>query len=204
MSTYIIAQSTPLPGKVNLVETRMRTVLGVMAQKGAKETRLFRNLIGNMAGDFGMGAKFDNFHEALSTFDEVRHDPMFAEVSKQRWDNPAGQMRGPFIMRDIYGAVDISAPVHVIRTYQMSRNQLPQMTEIITKIDNLSPEYRLAAVVPVLGSEMDMVHGIYHFESLPSAGKIIDEVGMSSEFQELVNRANELGTLVRAGLNIKM
>ncbi len=39
MSTYIIAQSTPLPGKVNLVETRMRTVLGVMAQKGAKETR---------------------------------------------------------------------------------------------------------------------------------------------------------------------
>ena len=75
MSTYIIAQSTPLPGKVNLVETRMRTVLGVMAQKGAKETRLFRNLIGNMAGDFGMGAKFDNFHEALSTFDEVRHDP---------------------------------------------------------------------------------------------------------------------------------
>ena len=61
-------------------------------------------------------------------------------------------MRGPFIMRDIYGEIDISAPVHAVRTYQMSRSQLPQMTEIITKIDNLSPEYRLAAVVPVLGS----------------------------------------------------
>jgi hypothetical protein len=45
---------------------------------------------------------------------------------------------------------------------------------------------------------------MYHFESLSSAGKYIDEVGMSARFQELVIKANELGTLVRSSMNIKI
>ena len=53
-------------------------------------------------------------------------------------------------------------------------------------------------------SQMDTVYAIYHFESLSSAGKYIDEVGMSARFQELVIKAIELGTLVRSSLNIKI
>jgi len=36
------------------------------------------------------------------------------------------------------------------------------------------------------------------------AGKAIDEVGMSEAFQNLVNKANTLGTLTSAQMNITM
>ena len=58
MSTYIFYTATPLPGKSSLLETRIRTGLGVMAQKGAKATRCWRVLMGDNAGNFEMGAKF--------------------------------------------------------------------------------------------------------------------------------------------------
>ena len=61
MSAYIILRATPHPGRINELETRMRTVVGVMAQKGATYSRLFRNLMGADAGDMCMGFEFENF-----------------------------------------------------------------------------------------------------------------------------------------------
>ena len=40
--------------------------------------------------------------------------------------------------------------------------------------------------------------------NLYPVGKYIDEVGISARFQELVIKANELGTLVRSSMNIKI
>ena len=65
MSAYIILRGSPYPGRLNDMETRMRTVMGVMAQKGAINSRLFRNLMGADAGDMGIGFEFENFHQAL-------------------------------------------------------------------------------------------------------------------------------------------
>ena len=36
------------------------------------------------------------------------------------------------------------------------------------------------------------------------AGRLTDQVGMYSEFQQIVSQASELGTLVRAGLNVRL
>ena len=99
--------------------------------------------------------------------------------------------------------MDITAPVVVVRTYQMSRKHLPQMIDIVEEIDSLS-DNKVTVMVPVQNSQMDRIHGIYHFDSLADAGKYIDEVGLSPRFQQLVNKANESGALVRSGMNIKI
>jgi hypothetical protein len=36
------------------------------------------------------------------------------------------------------------------------------------------------------------------------AGRLTDQVGMSAEFQQIVSQASELGTLIRAGLNVRL
>ena len=92
MSAYIIVRATPHPRRINELETRMRTVMGVMVQKGATNSRLFRNLMGANAGDMGMGFEFENFQKAMSAFHEARQDPIFMEVNKKRWDDPAGNI----------------------------------------------------------------------------------------------------------------
>jgi len=45
---------------------------------------------------------------------------------------------------------------------------------------------------------------VYQFESMEDAGRLTDQVGMSSEFQQIVSQASELGTLIRAGLNVRL
>ena len=203
MSAYILDRVTPHPRRLSDVETRLRTIIGVMSQKGATNSRLFRILMGGNAGDMGMGLEFKNFHEALGAFHEATQDPLFQDVSKKRWDDPAGDVDGPFLLRDVYAPMDVAAPVHVVRIYKMSRKNLPQMIDIVKEIDSLS-EHKVTAVVPVQHSQMDTIHGVYHFDSLADAGKYIDDVGLSPRFQELVNEANELGTLVRSGMNINV
>ena len=90
-------------------------------------------------------------------------------------------------MRDVYKPMDITVPVVVVRTYQMSRKHLPEMIEIVKEIDSLS-DNQVTAMVPVQHPQMDRIHGIYHFHSLADAGKYIDEVkGLSLKFQELVS-----------------
>ena len=125
------------------------------------------------------------------------------EVNKKRWDDPAGNIYGPVVMRDVYEQMDVTAPVMVGRTYRMSRKNLPEAVDIIKEIDDMS-DHKVSGIVPVMHSEMDTVYAMYHFDSLSSAGKYIDEVGMSAKFQELVVKANELGTLVRSSMHIKI
>ena len=68
MSAYILARVTPHTRRLSDVETRLRTIIGVMSQKGATNSRLFRILMGGNAGDMGIGLEFKNFHEALGLF----------------------------------------------------------------------------------------------------------------------------------------
>jgi len=42
---------------------------------------------------------------------------------------------------------------------------------------------------------MDALYVIYYYSSFESMGDIIDRIGMSEAFQNVVNRANEIGKL---------
>jgi hypothetical protein len=42
---------------------------------------------------------------------------------------------------------------------------------------------------------MDTLYVVYYYSSFESMGDIIDRIGMSKEFQDLVSKANETGKL---------
>ena len=72
------------------------------------------------------------------------------------------------------------------------------------EIEKISSPHTVSAAVPVIAARMDRVGVIYHFDSMASAGKYMDEMSMKPEFQALLKQASNLGTLVRAGFNIRM
>ena len=72
------------------------------------------------------------------------------------------------------------------------------------QVSSLSEEISVCGVLPVLSPEMDTMVAVYQFESMEDAGRLTDQVGMSSEFQQIVSQASELGTLIRAGLNVRL
>ena len=52
------------------------------------------------------------------------------------------------------------------------------------------------AVVPTFGPDMDRLTVVYQFTSIAAAGEQIDRIGMSEEFQKIVIKAHDSGTLV--------
>ncbi len=60
------------------------------------------------------------------------------------------------------------------------------------QVSSLSAEISVCGVLPVLSHEMDTMVAVYQFESMEDAGRLTDQVGMSSEFQQIVSQASEL------------
>ena len=56
----------------------------------------------------------------------------------------------------------------------------------------------LLAGVPVVAAKMDVLTVSYGFKDMEALGDGIDRIGLSDEFQELVNRASDLGRLFEA------
>jgi hypothetical protein len=52
--------------------------------------------------------------------------------------------------------------------------------------------------VPILAEEMQRSMAVYSAPDLRTLGKGIDEVGMTEEFQKMLEQASKLGTLDRA------
>ena len=114
-------------------------------------------------------------------------------------------MIGPNMFRTIYGELGtLQEKAHLIRYYQMPRHNIPAAIELMGEIDALSDDVNLTAVAPIAHEQMGMIAGVYRFNSMAHAGKAIDEVGMSEAFQNLVNKANTLGTLTSAQMNITL
>jgi hypothetical protein len=202
MSIFSLYSSTPLPGKAQLMETRLRTVLGIIAQKGALGTRLHQDRIGANAGNMAMVAEFESFHHATSVFDQLWKDPLFLDINQQRQKDPAGIPYGPVFMRDVCGQPDISAGCHVYRNYKLERKNLDKAIKLMNSVSKLSNEFTVCGVIPVLSPEMDTMTAVYQFDSVVDAGKFMDQVGLSPEFQKIVSQASEIGTLVQAGMNV--
>ena len=51
------------------------------------------------------------------------------------------------------------------------------------------------ALYPIIADKMDTLYVVYYYSSFESMGDIIDRIGMSKEFQNLVSKANETGKL---------
>ena len=77
---------------------------------------------------------------------------------------------------------------------------MPAAVEILGEVDELTDEVKVAGVAPVVSEDMTLILATYQFKSLTEYGVQVDKVGMSDAFQQIVNRAGELGTLVSSSV----
>ena len=204
MAVIVTIRVDPITGKSELVGSRLNQSSEIWASKGAT-TRVAFISMGLNAGQFLFAAAFDDFSSTMTAMESVYMDPAMQELMQQREREPGGKMIGPNMFRTIYGELGtLQEKAHLIRYYQMPRHNIPAAIELMGEIDALSDDVNLTAVAPVAHEQMGMIAGVYRFNSMAHAGKAIDEVGMSEGFQNLVNKANTLGTLTSAQMNITL
>ena len=63
---------------------------------------------------------------------------------------------------------------------------------------------KMLALRPIIADKMDTLFVVYYYSSIASMGEIIDRVGMSEEFQKIVNEASEYGTLTTSNVLINI
>ena len=197
MTVVAIREVTPEIGKEALVESRMRRVAGVMARHGAF-TRLFKVAAGGGAGDYNLQSMYSTFEEGALAFKSFGNDPEFQAIFQERSSNPAGEMRGPNVYRMVYGApTKPPRPVLVQRIYQMSRNNIPKVLDLAPQLDKLmqTADVAVGVAVPIVADDHETMGVVYRFKSMEHWGSSLDQMADNKEFQGLVSKANELGTL---------
>ena len=187
----------PTIGKTALALQRIRTAAGIMARYGAK-VRINNIAAGEGAGSIALLTAYPDFATTARVFESYQKDPDFQKLLQERELKPACTIIGPIVARTVYG--DISwddHPVSMHRIYKVERTKLQDALTILPDIEKLSDDSSgVMAVVPTFGPDMDRLTVVYQFTSIAAAGEQIDRIGMSEDFQKLVIKAHDSGTLI--------
>ena len=109
-------------------------------------------------------------------------------------------MIGPEVYRTVYGDLASDYPVVMQREYSVPQGNLGEVLAILPDIENLGKyhDYKLAAVVPVIANELGRMVVLYYYKTLEELGIAIDQIGMPEEFQKILLKANDRGTLTNS------
>ena len=197
MKIVSVRQMSPSVGKEMLMEERIRRASGVMARHGAA-SRIFKIQGGDSAGDYLLMNLFNSFSEASSTFQKMSADPELAKLFMERALNPAGDMTGPDLFRTVYGEPPAKpAPVLIGRGYQVPRGKAKEMLAMAPELEALfkKVDSSIGIVMPVIAADHEMMYITYRFSSMDHMGSALDTMVENQDFQNLITKANELGTL---------
>jgi len=197
MKIVSVRQMSPSAGKEMLMEERIRRASGVMARHGAA-SRIFKIQGGDSAGDYLLMNLFNSFSEASSTFQKMSADPELAKLFMERALNPAGDMTGPDLFRTVYGEPPAKpAPVLIGRGYQVPRGKAKEMLAMAPELEALfkNVDSSIGIVMPVIAADHEMMYITYRFSSMDHMGSALDTMVENQDFQNLITKANELGTL---------
>ena len=197
MKIVSVRQMSPSAGKEMLMEERIRRASGVMARHGAA-SRIFKIQGGDSAGDYLLMNLFNSFSEASSTFQKMSADPELAKLFMERALNPAGDITGPDLFRTVYGEPPAKpAPVLIGRGYQVPRGKAKEMLAMAPELEALfkNVDSSIGIVMPVIAADHEMMYITYRFSSMDHMGSALDTMVENQDFQNLITKANELGTL---------
>ena len=190
----------PIIGKSQLMQDRIQKTAKIFEKHGGK-VRIVQFLMGAYAGNMALQSASADFTASMAVADGVINDPSFEELMQEREAEPAAEIIGPILFRTIYGDIAWDThPVSQMRAYRLSRKNVPAAVEILGEVDELTDEVKVAGVAPVVSEDMTLILATYQFKSLTEYGVQVDKVGMSDAFQQIVNRAGELGTLVSSSV----
>ena len=197
MKVVSVRQMSPSAGKEMLMEERIRRASGVMARHGAA-SRIFKIQGGDSAGDYLLMNLFNSFSEASSTFQKMSADPELAKLFMERALNPAGDITGPDLFRTVYGAPPAKpSPVLIGRGYKVPRGKAHEMLAMAPELEALfkKVDSSIGIVMPVIAADHEMMYITYRFSSMDHMGSALDTMVENQDFQNLITKANELGTL---------
>ena len=186
----------PILGKSKTALERSTKYKDIMVSNGVK-ARLGMFVGGELNGAIQLTAAYTDMTSATKSFASLSKNKEIMELMSKRDDDPSGHLIGPEVYRSVYGQPSPEHNILLIREYEVDRKFLPQSIEILAEADALAKDEdtKILALYPVIADKMDTLYVVYYYSSFESMGDIIDRIGMSKEFQNLVNKANESGKL---------
>ncbi len=186
----------PILGKSKTALERSTKYKDIMVSNGVK-ARLGMFVGGELNGAIQLTAAYTDMTSATKSFASLSKNKEIMELMSKRDDDPSGHLIGPEVYRSVYGQPSPEHNILLIREYEVDRKFLPQSIEILSEADALAKDEdtNILALYPVIADKMDTLYVVYYYSSFESMGDIIDRIGMSKEFQNLVNKANESGKL---------
>ncbi len=204
MTVIAITKFRPHPGKANLVLQNMKDVVSEFDKMGMT-ARISRDMLGPDAGCLNFSSFHETFTDSMNGLEKVFSSDWWAKVQTRLDDNPSSDIVSPLnLIRTIAGGMHPSHRFFVWRWYLIKRDKMPEVMELFPTLEEMCSKVNIKPVLlaPVTGEPMSSMVIGYGAESMNHAGKAIDEMGMSEEYQAMVRKGAELGGLHRAWMSI--
>jgi len=197
MKIISVREMSPSAGKETLMEERLRRASGVMARHGAV-SRIFKIGAGAGAGNYLLMNLFNSFSEGMTSFQKYSGDPELEKLFMERAANPAGDIMGPDLYRSVYGDPPAKpATILINRAYHVPRGKVQDMLAMAPELESLfkKVDVSIGVVMPVIAANNEMMGITYRFTSMDHMGTALDTMVENQDFQNLITKANEVGTL---------
>ena len=186
----------PILGKNKLAMERATKYKNIMVSQGIK-ARLGTFIGGELNGCLQLTAIYSDMTTATKSFAELSKNKEIIEMMSIREDDPSGHLIGPEVYRTVFGQPSVDHNTLLIREYDVDRKYIPQTIELLNEVEEIGKDEdtKVLALYPIIADKMDSLFVVYYYLSFEAMGDIIDRIGMSDAFQNVVNRANEIGKL---------
>ena len=183
-------------GKNKLALERATKFKNIMVYQGIK-ARLGTFVGGKLNNCLQLTAIYSDMTTATNSFSKLSKNKEIMEMMSIREDDPSGHLIGPEVYRTIFGQPSGDHNILLIREYDVDRKYIPQTIELLNEVEKIGKDEdtKVLALYPIIADKMDSLFVVYYYSSLEAMGDIIDRIGMSDAFQNVVNRANEIGKL---------
>ena len=186
----------PILGKSKTALERSVKDKDIMVSNGVK-ARLGMFVGGELNGAIQLTAAYTDMTSATKSFASLSKNKEIMELMSKRDDDPSGHLIGPEVYRSVYGQPSPEHNILLIREYEVDRKFIPQSVELLAEVEDIGKDEdtKILGLYPIIADKMDTLFVIYYYSSFESMGDIIDRVGMSEAFQNVVSKANEIGKL---------
>ena len=186
----------PILGKSKTALERSTKYKDIMVSNGVK-ARLGMFVGGELNGAIQLTAAYTDMTSATKSFASLSKNKEIMELMSKRDDDPSGHLIGPEVYRSVYGQPSPEHNILLIREYEVDRKYVPQSVELLAEVEAIGKDEdtKILGLYPIIADKMDALFVIYYYSSFESMGDIIDRIGMSEAFQNVVSKANEIGKL---------
>lgn len=186
----------PILGKSKTALERSTKYKDIMVSNGVK-ARLGMFVGGELNGAIQLTAAYTDMTSATKSFADLSKNKEIMELMSKRDDDPSGHLIGPEVYRSVYGQPSPEHNILLIREYEVDRKFIPQSVELLAEVEDIGKDEdtKILGLYPIIADKMDTLFVIYYYSSFESMGDIIDRIGMSEAFQNVVSKANEIGKL---------